>query len=45
MHEVRNAYRILASNIERKSPLRRPRYLWDKKSKVDSKEILFEDVN
>jgi hypothetical protein len=33
MHEVRNAYKILASKIEKKRPLRRPRYQWIKRVK------------
>jgi hypothetical protein len=31
----RNMYRILVGNVERKRPLRRPRYGWEDNIKID----------
>jgi hypothetical protein len=38
---MRNAYRILVGNPERKRPLRRPRCRWEDNIKVYIREIRF----
>jgi hypothetical protein len=41
MGEMRNAYKILVWNPERRRPLGRPIRRWEDNIKVDHKEILF----
>jgi hypothetical protein len=45
MGEKRNAYSILVEAPERKIPLGRPRRRWMDNSKMDLKEIGWDDVN
>jgi hypothetical protein len=45
MGEMRNAYRILVGNPERKRPLKRPMRRWEDNIRMHLREIGWEDVD
>jgi hypothetical protein len=45
MGEVRNVYKILVRNHERKRPLGIPRHRWENNIRVDFREIRWQGVN
>jgi hypothetical protein len=45
MREMRNTYRILVGKSEGKRPLVKPRRTWEDTSKMNLREIWFEDVD
>jgi hypothetical protein len=42
---MRNPYRLLVLELERKRPCRRPRHQGENNTKMDLKEMGFEDVD
>jgi hypothetical protein len=44
MGEEEKVYRVLVGKAERERPLRRPRYGWEDRIRMDLREIGWEDV-
>jgi hypothetical protein len=45
MRDMRNAYKILVRNLERKRPFGRPRCRWEDSTRMNLREIKWESVN